>query len=206
MYKDIMAYLAEPASSEPDFSKFDFTQFAIENNDCPKCPKLSNPIGKKVLDDKTSILGRLWATLEPRTWEDGRIIYNVDADGKISGVKPYTGDAPIGPAGSFNILKAFKSGLSLFKGGSLTNIGRAVTKHPQYFGFESTEALMKVFRNPNAINKLGADMVKDILRNGVKTTGAGGRYPQGWVTYTLPNGNAASWSIDGVFIGFRGLK
>ena len=102
-YADIMAYLAEPASSEPDFSKFDFTQFATENNDCPKCPKLSNPIGKKVLDNKTSILGRLWATLELRTWEDGIIIYNVDADGKILGIKPYTGDAPIGSAGSFKV-------------------------------------------------------------------------------------------------------
>lgn len=118
---------------------------------------------------------------------------------------PITGDVPIGPAGSFNILKAYKSGLSLFKGGSLTNIGQAVTKHPQYFGFAS-EDLMKVFRSPNAINKLGSDMIKDILRNGVKSTGAGGRYPQGWVTYTLPNGNAASWSIDGIFIGFRGIK
>jgi len=104
-----------------------------------------------------------------------------------------------------SLLKAYKSGLSLFKGGSLTNIGQAVTKHPQYFGFAS-EDLMKVFRSPNAINKLGSDMIKDILRNGVKSTGAGGRYPQGWVTYTLPNGNAASWSIDGIFIGFRGIK
>ncbi|WP_053073330.1 DUF6443 domain-containing protein [Chryseobacterium sp. FH2] len=202
-FRDIMN-----AAYTPDFSKFDFTKFGLndldnnDNNDCPKCPK-------KAKDGQMYSIGFTgyqyrngnWVELEPGTSVEykGKSYFNPS-------VEPITGDVPIGPAGSFNILKAFKSGLSLFKGGSLTNIGRAVTKHPQYFGFESTEALMKVFRNPNAINKLGADMVKDILRNGVKTTGAGGRYPQGWVTYTLPNGNAASWSIDGVFIGFRGLK
>ena len=168
---------------------------------------LYNIIGDQVLPAIPSSFARLWALFTGRTWKDGNgLSYNVNVDGIATGITPITGDVPIGQAGSFNILKAYKSGLSLFKGGSLTNIGRAVTKHPQYFGFESTEALMKVFRNPNAINKLGSDMVKDILRNGGKSTGAGGRYPQGWVTFTLPNGNAASWSVDGVFIGFRGLK
>jgi filamentous hemagglutinin len=88
----------------------------------------------------------------------------------------------------------------------LTNAGRAVTKHPEYFGFESTEALMKVYRTPGSLNNLGSSTLKDILRNGVRTTGAGGRYPNGWTTYTLPNGNAASWGLDGTFIGFRGIK
>lgn len=88
----------------------------------------------------------------------------------------------------------------------MTNAGRAVTKHPQYFGFESTEALMKVYRIPGSLNNLGSSTLKDILRNGARTTGAGGRYPNGWTTYTLPNGNAASWGLDGTFIGFRGIK
>ena len=48
--------------------------------------------------------------------------------------------------------------------------------------------------------------LKDMIRNGVRSTGAGGRFPNGWVTYTLPNGNAASFEIDGTFIGFRGIK
>jgi len=52
------------------------------------------------------------------------------------------------------------------------------------------------YRTPNALNKLGSESLKNILRNGERTTGAGGRYPNGWVTYTLPNGNAASWTID----------
>ena len=100
----------------------------------------------------------------------------------------------------------FKSGIFQFKNTGLTNAGRAVTKHPQYFGFKSTEALMKVHNTPAALNKLGSQSLKNILRNGVRTTGAGGRYPNGWVTYTLKNGNAASWTSDGVFIGFRGIR
>jgi len=48
--------------------------------------------------------------------------------------------------------------------------------------------------------------LKDILRNGIWTTGGGGSYPKGWVTFTLPNGKAASWVLDGTFIGFRGIK
>ena len=100
----------------------------------------------------------------------------------------------------------FKAGISQFKNTGLTNAGRAATKHPQYFGFKSTEALMKVHSSPAALNSLGSQSLKDVLRNGVQTTGAGGRYPNGWTTYTLKNGNAASWTLDDVFIGFRGIK
>lgn len=108
--------------------------------------------------------------------------------------------------GGFDAVGAFKNAISPFKGRNLTNAGRAVTKHPQYFGFESMEALQKVFRSPEEINNLASSRLKDVLRNGNMTTGAGGRYPNGWVTYTLPNGNAASWGLDGSFIGFRGIR
>jgi hypothetical protein len=108
--------------------------------------------------------------------------------------------------GGFDAVGAFKNAISPFKGSNLTNAGRAVTKHPGYFGFESTEALMGAYRTPGALNNLGSTTLKGILRNGVRTTGAGGRYPNGWTTYTLPNGNAASWGLDGTFIGFRGIK
>lgn len=107
----------------------------------------------------------------------------------------------------FDPVKAFKNAISSHKPGqAVTNAGVAVTKHSNYFGFETTEALRQVYRSDKALNKLGADFLKNVLRNGVKTTGAGGRYPQGWVTYTLPNGNAASWHLDGRFIGFRGVQ
>ncbi len=110
-----------------------------------------------------------------------------------------------GPAGPEAKL-LFKSGISQLKKTLLSNAGRATTKHPEYFGFESAEALMKVYNSPQALNKLGSESLKNILRNGVRTTGAGGRFPEGWVTYTLKNGNAASWRSSGEFIGFRGVK
>ena len=59
---------------------------------------------------------------------------------------------------------------------------------------------------PSELNNLGSSTLKDILRNGVRTTGAGGKYPKSWVTYTMPNGNAASWEFDRTFIGFRGVN
>ncbi|WP_186182941.1 hypothetical protein [Burkholderia gladioli] len=94
-----------------------------------------------------------------------------------------------------------------FKDGqAITNAGRAVTKHPEYFGFDSTQDLRQVYRSDAQLNELAENAVQDILQNGTKTTGAGGRYPNGWVTYTLPDGRAASWATSGEFIGFRGLQ
>ena len=69
----------------------------------------------------------------------------------------------------------------------------------------NNDALRQVYRSVGSRNTLGIDRVKDVLENGVRTTGAGGRYPDGWITYTLPNGHAASWKLNGDFIGFRGI-
>ncbi len=65
---------------------------------------------------------------------------------------------------------------------------------------------MTVYNTEAKRNKLAADTLKDIMRGGKVTTGAGGRYPGGWKTYTLPDGRAASWHADGKFIGFRGVR
>jgi hypothetical protein len=92
-----------------------------------------------------------------------------------------------------------------FRGQVLTNAGRAATKHPEYFGFESTQALRAVYRTDQQINTLASQSVQQILASGTRTTGAGGRYPNGWITYTLPDGRAASWQLSGEFIGFRGV-
>jgi hypothetical protein len=93
-----------------------------------------------------------------------------------------------------------------FKGQGLTNAGRATTKHPEYFGFSSTEELRAVYRTNEQLNALAAQRAQEILANGVRTTGASGWHPNGWVTYTLPDGRAASWSASGEFIGFRGVQ
>lgn len=95
----------------------------------------------------------------------------------------------------------------LFKDGqAITNAGRAATKHPEYFGFDSAQDMRQTFRSDTQLNELASQAVQEILQRGTKTIGAGGRYPNGWVTYTLPDGRAASWTISGEFIGFRGLK
>jgi hypothetical protein len=125
--------------------------------------------------------------------------------GKLGSLSKFALKASIAKR-SFDAVRAFRNAISPFKGNQrLTNAGRAITKHPGYFGFESTEALMKALTT-EAINRLASERLKDILRNGKMTTGSGGRYPQGWVTFTLKNGNAASWDSSGKFIGFRGLK
>jgi RHS repeat-associated protein len=108
-YRDIMAQFgAEPETeSESYFQNINFTQFGADGGPGGPSAQLSDPIiGKKVLDAKTSFLGRLWANGEPRTWTENGITYNVDADGKISGVRPYQGDVPLGPAGNLKGLKS----------------------------------------------------------------------------------------------------
>ena len=79
-------------------------------------------------------------------------------------------------------------------------------KHPGYFGFDSSAELQVVYRTEAQRNALGNAFVKEVLENGTKTTGAGGRWKDGWVTYTLPDGRAASWTNSGEFIGFRGVR
>ena len=100
----------------------------------------------------------------------------------------------------------FKSALGQFKNTPFTNAGRAVTKHAEYFGFKNAEALRKVYNTEAKINKLAVDTLKSIMRSGKTTTGAGGRYPNGWKTITGADGRAASWHADGRFIGFRGIQ
>ncbi|MEK1938908.1 MAG: DUF637 domain-containing protein, partial [Pseudomonas sp.] len=94
----------------------------------------------------------------------------------------------------------------LNEGQLISRAGRAVTKHPEYFGFGSTQELRQVYRSDLQLNNLAEETIKEILKSGIKATGAGGRYPQGWITYSLPDGRSASWKRSGEFIGFRGNK
>jgi hypothetical protein len=134
--------------------------------------------------------------INPQTGQYTKITYTPE----IVGIS----DPSSGGGGAFDVVRAFSNAVSPFKGGLLTNAGRAATKHPHYFGFESTEALMHVYRSPEAINNLAASKLETILGQGTMTTGTGGRYPNGWVTFMLSSGEAASWQLDGIFIGFRG--
>jgi len=66
MYKDIMAYLAEPESGSGNyFQGIDFSRFGAEDNDCPKCPKparFGEEIGKQVLKPQTGFWEKLGGT------------------------------------------------------------------------------------------------------------------------------------------------
>ncbi len=107
---------------------------------------------------------------------------------------------------SSNPKKLFKSAISKYKNSDLTHVGRAVTKHPEYFGFKSNNDLRKVYRTDAAINKLGSDRLKEFLRKGDKSVNprGKGRYRSGWINYSLKDGSIATWSTNGKFIGFRG--
>ena len=169
--------------------------------------------------------GKVYDIYRKESWQTFREIVAMDMalraygtaerhiDRKVQGAIAKAGSKKVTPLKKnatvieFNKTKALNDALAPYNDVStFTKAGRAVTKHPQYFGYESMETLTKVYKTPEALNKLASSTIENILQNGVKTVGAGGRYPGGWVTYTLPNGTAASWTSDGSFIGFRGLR
>jgi hypothetical protein len=89
------------------------------------------------------------------------------------------------------------------EGQTMSAAGRAATKHPEYFGFSTSEDLRQVYKTTDQLNQLASNAVRNALDNGVRTTGIGGRYTDGWVTYTPPTGPSASFYSNGNFIGFR---
>jgi hypothetical protein len=91
--------------------------------------------------------------------------------------------------------------LAYFNATKLTNVGRALTKHPEVLGFNSTESLMKVLRNPDAINKAASNALKNIMRAGIRTENTHKRYGK-IVTYQINGGYGARWYSNGDFIGF----
>ncbi len=64
--------------------------------------------------------------------------------------------------------KLYRGALGIFKSTLLTNVGRALTKHPEVLGYSSTEALMQIFRNQAAINKAASTALKNIMRTGIR--------------------------------------
>jgi filamentous hemagglutinin len=130
---------------------------------------------------------------------------NISGNGTASDIKK-----------AFNRTIAINSANSVYEDGALTKAGYAVTQHPECFDFESADELKEKYRTPQALNELGSSAIRTILAKGIQTTGAGGRYPKGWITYTLPEdvaadwgngtctllgGTMASWEPDGTFIG-----
>lgn len=104
--------------------------------------------------------------------------------------------------------RMLESALRPFREGQpLTQAGRAATKHPEYFGYESTQAMQQALRQPGRINEVARERLEEVLANGVRTSGPPNHNnPAGWVTYTLEDGRGASFRPNGDFIGFRGTR
>ena len=84
----------------------------------------------------------------------------------------------------------------------LTHAGRAVTKHPEIFGFKNAELLRQVYRSDAALNELGLKGIQNILQNGrfgIEFAQKAGGYA---IAFRLPNGAGARWSLTGEWIGF----
>jgi hypothetical protein len=97
------------------------------------------------------------------------------------------------------ILALLGAALTPFNG-ELTQVGRALTKHPEVVGLEKS-TLRATLRSEAALNRAGANALKDIIRNGVQTTINVPRYGP-VVQVQVPGGFGARWYADGRFIGF----
>ena len=99
--------------------------------------------------------------------------------------------------------KLLGNALQPFKGGSLTQAGRALTKHPEVLG-HTKETLRTVFRTDAEINAAAADALGDILR-GTQTAVTLPRYGA-VIEFRGSSGFGARFYAEtGEFIGFINL-
>ena len=95
----------------------------------------------------------------------------------------------------------FKSALQPFKGGSLTNAGRALTKHPEMVG-HTKQTIRQALRSDSAINSAASSALKNIMRTGARTNSTLPRYGE-VVQFQIKNGFGARFrASDNSFIGF----
>ena len=94
----------------------------------------------------------------------------------------------------------FRNALQPFKDQALTNVGRALTKHPQVVGLTKS-TLRQSLRTHPALNKAAAETLKHIMRHGVRTTPILPRYDQ-VIQCQISGGFGARWYQSGEFIGF----
>ena len=90
----------------------------------------------------------------------------------------------------------------VFRNGPLTNVGRALTKHPNIIG-ESGNIIQKLGGAAN-VNTAGARALENIMQTGTMTTKSTAAYGD-IIQYTLESGLGARFSATtGEFIGFIG--
>ena len=93
----------------------------------------------------------------------------------VLGIRVVRGVVVAEKIGAITFEKMIATASVAYKNTKFTVAGRAATKHPEYFGFESTEAMSKVYGTPNEVNKLAEKLITEIAAHGTKTVGAGGR-------------------------------
>jgi hypothetical protein len=100
----------------------------------------------------------------------------------------------------------FRKALTPFRAGSLTQAGRALTKHPEVVGL-TKQTLRQVYGTDVAINRAAHDILKQIMRRGVRTTLVLPRYGA-VIQCLIPESFGARWYAAGTrtdaFIGFIG--
>lgn len=121
--------------------------------------------GVQVLEAKTSFLGKLWATVEPREWTDREtgFVYQVDADGKIMGLRPLGGLGALGYINGSNGVKL------LVQFGKTENQIYHTFRHVEKMGLDKTivqSAIMKHFQTVYKEIKTGESLNKVITVQG----------------------------------------
>jgi uncharacterized protein RhaS with RHS repeats len=101
-----------------------------------------------------------------------------------------------------SVTASFEHATQLFRSGPLTNVGRALTKHPNIIG-ESGSILQKL-GGAAKVNEAAADALQNIMRNGTMTTKVTRAFGA-VIEYKLPSGLGARFSATtGEFITFLG--
>ncbi|HEY0147796.1 MAG TPA: RHS repeat-associated core domain-containing protein [Allosphingosinicella sp.] len=83
----------------------------------------------------------------------------------------------------------FRAALRPYGNSALTEVGRALTKHPEVVG-ATKDTLRLSFRTDHAINEAASSVLKSIIRNGNTTTSSLPRYGE-VITKQIPNGFGA---------------
>ena len=101
----------------------------------------------------------------------------------------------------------FRNALAPFKDGSLTQAGRALTKHPEVVGL-AKHTLRQAYRPAAAINRAAHNALKNIMRHGVRPTPRLPRYGE-VIQCQIAGGFGTRWYTAGegagAFIGFISL-
>ena len=90
---------------------------------------------------------------------------------------------------------------SSYNASSLSNAGRALTKHPEILDL-TKQTLRTEIRTDVELNRVAESVVQNIIAEGIKTTPHLGQYGGKIIQIKIPGGFGARWYSDGKFIGF----